>query len=240
MPEGGHITIATGTRVLDESFKPGHPESASGAFATLTVRDSGIGMDESTKAQIFEPFFTTKAVGEGTGLGLATTFGIVQQHGGLIEVESSPGAGTSVTVFLPLVDEALPEEVPSEILDAVGGDETILLAEDDPGVRLVVEAMLEEAGYRLIVAVDGCEAMDLLDRHGSEIDLAILDVIMPGAGGLEVIEHLRGSGSLLKVLLTSGYSPDLTHTTAVEQAPLLTKPFRRDELLHKVRTVLDS
>lgn len=240
MPEGGVVTIATGSRVIDESTQRSNPGIEIGTYATLAVRDSGTGMDEATQAQIFEPFFTTKPVGEGTGLGLATTFGIVKQHDGFIEVDSSPGTGTTITVFLPLIDEDPPGETPSEILNAEGGTETILLAEDDPSVRFVVEEILKEAGYRLISAGDGREAMDLLDRHGTEIDLAVLDVIMPGAGGLEVVEHLRSSGSLLRVLLTSGYSPDLPHTAAIGELPLLTKPFRRDELLHQVRTILDS
>jgi len=240
MPDGGVITIATGTRDIGEDSSQTSPGMASGSYATLAVRDNGIGMDKGTQAQIFEPFFTTKPIGEGTGLGLATLFGIVKQHEGFIEVDSFPGEGTTVTVFLPHIDGNLPRETATEVFEALGGSESIFLAEDDPSVRAVVEEMLKEAGYKLTSAGDGREAMEILDQHASEIDLAILDVIMPVAGGLEVVEHLRSSGSLLKVLLTSGYSPDLTNAGTIGELPLLTKPFRRDELLHQVRTILDS
>ncbi|MEE4272664.1 MAG: PAS domain S-box protein [Thermoanaerobaculales bacterium] len=240
MPEGGSITIVVGSRVIDESFQRTEPWAKPGTYATLAVRDTGAGMDEKTRAQVFEPFFTTKPTGEGTGLGLATVFGIVKQHDGFIDVDSLEGEGTTITVFLPFAEGKVADETPSESSEAVGGNETILLAEDDPSVRTVLEQMLQEAGYRLISTRDGREAMEALDRNQAEIDLAILDLIMPGAGGLEVVEQLRSTGSTLKVLLTSGYSPDLARSATVSDIPLLTKPFQRDELLTAVRSLLDG
>ncbi len=238
MPTGGTITIAIGSRLLEKTDEddPG----TSGDYASLEVRDTGVGMDNATKTQIFEPFFTTKPMGEGTGLGLATVFGIVKQHEGFIDVVSAPGEGTTVTILLPLVDDPKPQEAKVEILEALGGTETILLAEDDASVRTAVEEILGEAGYRVISASNGNQAMLALDRAEEGIDLALLDVVMPGAGGLDVVEHLRESGSSIKVMLTSGYSLELTRTSANVGIPVLTKPFRRDELLNRIRKLLDS
>jgi len=240
MPDGGSITIVVGSRVIDDSFQRTEPWATAGSYATLAVRDTGAGMDEKTQTQVFEPFFTPKPPGHGTGLGLATVFGIVKQHDGFIDVDSTEGEGTTITVFLPMVEGELPDEAPAESSETVGGSETILLAEDDPAVRTVLEQMLKEAGYRLISTRDGREAMEALDRHDGEIDLAILDLIMPGAGGLEVVDHLRSAGSRLKVLLTSGYSPFLSKRKTANEIPLLTKPFQRNELLASVRSLLDD
>ncbi|MEX1309709.1 MAG: PAS domain S-box protein [Candidatus Sulfomarinibacteraceae bacterium] len=240
MPSGGTISIAIGSRTVDQFVDGDDPWAAGGRFATLEVRDTGVGMDAATRSQIFEPFFTTKPMGQGTGLGLATVFGIVKQHEGFIDVESTPNEGTTVTILLPLVEGPTPQKAPIELLDAPGGTETILLAEDEPSVRAVVQEILEESGYRVISVSNGHEAIMALDQSDQQIDLAILDVVMPGAGGLDVVGHIRESRSSVKVVLTSGYSLELTRTTASEDLPLLTKPFRRDELLHLVRNVLDS
>jgi len=240
MPNGGRITIAVDSRELDEGFCDAHPWAKPGPFATLEVMDTGIGMDPATRSQLFEPFFTTKPMGEGTGLGLATVFGIVKQHEGFIEVVSAPGEGSRFTVFFPLIDGSPPCEVQAQSLDPPGGTETLLLAEDDPGVRTVIEQILEEAGYRVISAPNGEKAMAILDDTTEEIDLAILDVVMPDIGGLEVVEHIRQTGSKAGVVLTSGYSLELARTTAGENLPLLTKPFRREELLRLVRQLLDA
>jgi len=240
MPNGGRLTITVSARRLNEDFCETNPWARPGVFATLEVRDTGTGMDAATQSQIFEPFFTTKAVGEGTGLGLATVFGIVKQHEGFIDVDSAPGAGCRITVFLPLVDGPPPRTARIEALDAPGGTETILLAEDDPSVRIVVEQMLEEAGYRVVSTRDGKEAMAALEAPYGNADLAILDVVMPGAGGLDVVDHIERSDITIKVLLTSGYSPELALTTEGRHLPLLTKPFRRDELLQRVRQLLDE
>jgi PAS domain S-box-containing protein len=240
MPNGGRITVIVGSRDVGEEFCDAHPWAHPGTYASLEVSDAGIGMDAATKAQIFEPFFTTKPVGEGTGLGLATVFGIVKQHEGFLEVDSSPGNGTRITVYLPLVDGPPPREARVKALDAPGGNETVLLAEDDASVRAVVEQMLSEAGYRVIPVSDGNEAKMHLDDDHSEIDIAVLDVIMPGTGGLEVIHHIRAAGTEVAVLLTSGYSNDHARAIEGESLPLLTKPFRREELLLRVRELLDA
>jgi DNA-binding response OmpR family regulator len=164
----------------------------------------------------------------------------VTQHEGFLDVSSTPGAGTRISVYLPLLDGSVPDEVSVDALEAPGGSETILLAEDDPSVRVVVEQILEEAGYRVIAGENGDEAVAILDRGEPAVDLAILDVVMPGSGGLDVARHIRDRGLPIDVLLTSGYSLELARTVAGEHLPLLTKPFRRDELLARVRELLDG
>ena len=240
MPNGGRITITVSARDLDEDFCENNTWALQGTFATLEVRDTGTGMDAVTQSQIFEPFFTTKAVGEGTGLGLATVFGIVKQHEGFIDVDSASGEGTRITIYLPLVDAPPSRSAPVEAFDAPGGTETILLAEDDASVRVVIEQMLEEAGYQVISTRDGKEALAALDAPYGSADLAILDVVMPGAGGLDVADHIKHSGMKIKILLTSGYSLELARTIEGKGLPLLTKPFRRDELLRRIRELLDN
>jgi PAS domain S-box-containing protein len=240
MPSGGAISITIGSRHIDQVLEDDASWVSGGRYASLEVRDTGIGMDEATRSQVFEPFFTTKPIGEGTGLGLATVFGIVKQHEGFIDVESAPGEGTTVTILLPLVDGPSPRETETEILETPGGTETILLAEDDPSVRAVVEEILGDSGYRVISVPDGNQAILTLGQTEETIDLAILDVIMPGAGGLEVVEYLREAGSPIKVMLTSGYSLELARSSVTAGLPLLTKPFRREELLDRIRKVLDA
>ncbi len=240
MPDGGRIAITIGTRIVGDDFCRAHPWAQPGTYASLEVRDTGIGMDAETRAQIFEPFFTTKPIGEGTGLGLATVFGIVKQHEGFLEVDSALGRGTRITVFLPLIDGQPPREARVRALDPPGGTETVLLAEDDAGVRVVVEQMLSEAGYRVVSVANGNEAIRHLDHDPATIDIAILDVVMPGAGGLDVVSHTRAMGLDVEILLTSGYSSELVRTTQGENIPLLTKPFRRDELLLRIRELLDA
>lgn len=240
MPTGGTISITIGSREIENAGDDDNPWSDGSRYASLKVRDTGIGMNEATRSQVFEPFFTTKPMGEGTGLGLATVFGIVRQHEGFIDIESAPGEGTTVTILLPLMDGPRLQETEVPIMDTPGGTETILLAEDDPSVRAVVKEILEESGYRVISASDGNQAILSLDQAEERFDLALLDVVMPGAGGLDVVDHLRASGSSIKVMLTSGYSLELARTSANEEIPLLTKPFRRDELLDRIRKVLDS
>jgi PAS domain S-box-containing protein len=240
MPDGGTVLVAVGARELDAGFCATRSWARPGVFATLAVSDTGVGMDEQTRSQIFEPFFTTKPMGEGTGLGMATVFGVVKQHEGFIEVESAPGEGSRFTVFLPLIDAPPARRPVMEPFDAPGGTERVLIAEDDPSVRSVLEEILGEAGYRVQSAVDGGQALAMLDNASERFDLAILDVVMPGTGGLAVSEHIRATGLPLKVLLISGYSPELATTVAGIGFTLLTKPFRRDELLETVRELLDG
>ncbi len=240
MPNGGRINIVIGSRKVDDDYCKAHPWAQPGTYASLDVRDTGIGMDPATRSQIFEPFFTTKPIGEGTGLGLATVFGIVKQHEGFLEVESSIGKGTRISVFLPLVDGPPPRNARVQALEALGGTETVLLAEDDAGVRVVVEQILSEAGYHVVPVANGKEAIGFLDEDHTIVDIAVLDMVMPGAGGLDVVSHIRATGSEVAILLTSGYSSELTRTMEGEKLPLLTKPFRRDELLLRVRELLDA
>jgi len=240
MPNGGRITIIIGSRMVNDGFCRDHPWAQPGTYASLEVCDTGIGMDPETRSQIFEPFFTTKPVGEGTGLGLATVFGIVKQHEGFLDVESSPGEGTRISVFLPLVDGPPPRDSRIQTLEAPGGTEAVLLAEDDAGVRMVVEQMLAEAGYQVVSVPNGDEAIELLDDDQTVVDIAVLDVVMPGAGGLEVLSHIQATGSDVAILLTSGYSNELIQSMKGEKLTLLTKPFRRDELLLRVRELLDA
>jgi PAS domain S-box-containing protein len=240
MPNGGRITIIIGSRRVGDDVCRTHPWVQPGTYASLEVCDNGIGMDPETRSQIFEPFFTTKPVGEGTGLGLATVFGIVKQHEGFLEVDSTLGEGTRIGVFLPLIDGPPPRDARVQTLDVPGGTEAVLLAEDDAGVRVVVEQMLEEAGYHVISVANGNEAIGYLDDHHAAIDIAVLDVVMPDSGGLDVVSHIRATGREMAVLLTSGYSNELARTMEGENLPLLTKPFRRDELLLRVRELLDA
>jgi len=240
MPNGGRITIIIGSQKVSDDFCRAHPWAQPGTYASLEVCDTGIGMDPETRSRIFEPFFTTKPIGEGTGLGLSTVFGIVKQHEGFLEVESSLGEGTRISVFLPLVDGPPPRNARIQTLEAPGGTETVLLAEDDAGVRVVVEQILAEAGYHVVSVPDGNKAIGFLDDDHTVVDIAVLDVVMPGAGGLDVLSHIRATGLDVAILLTSGYSNELAQTMEGENLTLLTKPFRRDELLLRVRELLDA
>lgn len=199
-------------------------------------------MDATTRGRIFEPFFTTKEQGVGTGLGLATVYGIVKQHRGVIRVESAPDAGTTFCIYLPVHDR--PASIPSlPVHPAIeGGAETILMAEDNEAVREVETAMLLHAGYRVLAAADGEEAFDLFRRHSRDIDLVLLDVVMPRRGGLETAALIRREAPDLPILFMSGYSETLNREDARpgEDFRFLPKPHSRDELLQAVRNALDQ
>ncbi|MDX9973141.1 MAG: transporter substrate-binding domain-containing protein, partial [FCB group bacterium] len=212
MPEGGILSIETEEVKLDEEFCDSRSWAAPGRFVMLCVSDSGCGIDPGIIKRIFDPFFTTKEVGRGTGLGLATVYGIVRQHGGLIDVSSEPGKGTTFKIYLPKVS-AGPEEVQKpELGQDNGGTEVILLAEDEDMVREVTRLVLEKAGYRVICARDGEEAVAMAEERGFEIALALLDVVMPGLGGRAVYERLKGRFPQMRFLFTSGYNVDGVHT----------------------------
>ncbi len=242
MPDGGRLVIETCATSLEEGYLKNHPYMKAGRYAVLSVSDTGTGMDEKTRERVFEPFFTTKGPDKGTGLGLAVVYGIVKQHNGFIHLYSEPGKGTTVRIYFLAVD-AMPDPdgtAPSEAIR--GGNETILLAEDDESVRKLTERALTGYGYRVLIARDGAEAVDIFRRHGHEIAMAVLDVVMPKMGGKQVYEEVADASPRLKVLFLSGYSADAVHERFVLHPGLafLQKPFDLPSLIRKVREVLDS
>jgi len=209
MPGGGVLAISTGIAELDEDHVSAHGYGVPGRFACLTFSDSGIGMVAETRQRIFEPFFTTKEVGKGTGLGLSIAYGIIKQHNGYINVYSEPGKGTSFRIYLPLVKAQAAELKVEEPEPVRGGSETILLAEDEPEVREITQKMLAEFGYNVITVVDGEEAVAKFRERMGEIDLAILDMVMPRKGGPEVYREIKGLSPGVKVVFTSGYAEEM-------------------------------
>ena len=240
MPDGGRLTIKTSRVRLDEKDLTRFPETKPGEYVRLDVTDSGCGMTDETKARIFEPFFTTKDRGKGTGLGLATLYGMVSQNGGTIDVRSRPGRGTSFSIHLPLA-EPTPEPTGPETFDQVpGGTETILLVEDEDLVRNLARKILAKAGYTVIEAACGEEALSLARERSGRIDLLLTDVIMPGMNGRELFEELKDLKSDLKVLFMSGYSEDVIahHGVLEEGTHFIEKPFAVDSLARKIREAL--
>jgi len=243
MPRGGKISLETKNVDLDESYARNRAEVRPGKYVVLAVADGGIGMTEEVKRHIFEPFFTTKEVGKGTGLGLATVFGIVKQCGGHIDVVSEVGLGTTILVYFPAVEDPLAEVRPApEPAPDHRGTETILLVEDDQGVRKMTRTMLEAKGYRLLEAADGQEAIELCRIISEPIHLLITDVVMPQMGGRRLAEELTKSYPELKVLFISGYTDDMVLREGLLQSsiPFLQKPFSSEALNGKVRAVLDG
>ncbi len=212
-----------------------------GPHVVLTISDTGVGMDQKIQERVFEPFFTTKGPDKGTGLGLAMVYGIVKQHNGFIHLYSEPGKGTTFKIYLPPV-EASPDVIVSSISSAIhGGTETILLAEDDESVRMLVERTLTELGYTILVTRNGEEAVEVFRKNRDRIDLAILDVVMPGKSGKAASEEMHRARADLKVIFMSGYTANAVHESFVLIAgiPFLPKPFGPGALARKVREVLD-
>jgi two-component system, cell cycle sensor histidine kinase and response regulator CckA len=240
MPKGGTLRIETAAVTLDDEFIKAQGYGEPGNYAVLSVSDTGLGMDEKTKEHIFEPFFTTKELGKGTGLGLSTVYGAVKQHGGYIAVDSAPNRGTVFQIYFPLVHSRQEEAVlvPQE---AKGGTETILVAEDDLGVRKLIIDVLGRHGYAPIEATDGVEALRLFMDHKDTINLVICDVVMPKMNGREVYEEIKRTSPTMKVLFTSGYTSDVIIDKGVEDATVdfIRKPIKPLEFLTKVREVLD-
>ena len=243
MPGGGRLSVGTGRVTLLEEHVERRHRLPPGDYACLAVTDTGEGMDEATQAHLFEPFFTTKEVGKGTGLGLATVYGIVKQSGGYIWVYSEPAHGTTVKVYLPRVhgvaEAPLPPPPPAEVR---GGHETVLLVEDATPVRTLARRSLEACGYRVLDAADGPTALELSARHADGIDILVTDVVMPGMSGRELAERLAPARPSMKVLYTSGYTDDAMVRQGVLSAGVafLQKPFVPDTLARKVRDVLDG
>ncbi|NUP90482.1 MAG: PAS domain S-box protein, partial [Candidatus Sumerlaeia bacterium] len=241
MPGGGKIVIETGTATLGMDFVKERGGTEAGRYAVLSVRDTGEGIPPDVLPRIFEPFFTTKGVGEGTGLGLATVYGIVAQHGGLVDVESTPGQGATFRVYLPEVESSSPAAA-AEAPAIAGGTETILLAEDEQTVRALATRMLTRAGYRVLEAVNGVEAVRIASDPDVHIDMALLDVIMPAMGGREAHDRIAAVRPGIRFLFTSGYSPAGVIREFLDQPGrrLLLKPYSVTDLLGMVREVLDS
>jgi PAS domain S-box-containing protein len=243
MNAGGTLTIETSNAQLDAAFAETHPGIAPGRFVKLSVRDNGCGMDEATRARIFEPFFTTKEIGKGTGLALATVYGIVKQSGGVIEVESKPGEGTTFHIHLPRSDEVTPIRKSNQGLrKAPRGTETILLVEDEEVVRSLARTTLQNCGYSVLEANGAEEAIRLAHQHQGAIHLMLSDVVMPGMGGSRLSDRLRGVRPQMKVLFMSGYTDDsvLRHGVREKEVAFLQKPFTPLALANKVRERLDE
>jgi two-component system, cell cycle sensor histidine kinase and response regulator CckA len=242
MPTGGSLAIEVSTADLDEdrANRFGVPV---GRYVLLTVGDTGYGMDAATLSRIFEPFFTTKPSGQGTGLGLATTYGILRQSGGGIDVDSAPGKGSRFTVCLPSLESA-PSAVPPYCALTPGsrGSESILLVEDDDVVRDLVATVLKNRGYDVLEAATGEDAIRLLAGRASPIQLMLSDTVMPGMGGRELAERMATLHPGMKVLLMSGYINDIVLERQIRDRndAFLQKPFTSDALARKVREVLDS
>ncbi len=241
MPTGGTLSFSTGNLTLSPGDPLPDPEAAPGRFVALVVRDSGAGMAPEVLEHVFEPFFTTKDPGVGTGLGLATVFGIVKQSGGFVTVRSAPGEGTTFQVLLPATTpvEAAPPREPSP---ARGGTETVLVVEDEPKVREIIVRVLRSAGYRILEAASGAEAVDRERLEPAPIHLLLTDVVMPGLGGREAAERILANRPRTRVLYVSGYTRDAINRRGVLDAGVsfLAKPFKPDELLQRVRAVLDA
>jgi two-component system cell cycle sensor histidine kinase/response regulator CckA len=243
MPDGGHLTIETANVVLDADDMAKHFEVEPGEYVMLTVSDSGMGMSEAVKARIFEPFFTTKEMGKGTGLGLATVFGIVKQNRGYIWVYSEEGQGTTFKIYLPRVDRAdrwLPRSRRVEPLPR--GSETILLVEDEPAVRELAAEMLRGQGYQVLEANDGLEALELVGRLNGTLSLLVTDVIMPRMNGKELAKKMAETDPHVKTLFISGYTDEMIARHGILEAGVefIEKPFSTASLVYKVRQVLEG
>jgi two-component system cell cycle sensor histidine kinase/response regulator CckA len=243
MPQGGKIVIATTNASMDVVYTRNHPGSKVGDYVMLSVTDTGSGIDSETLAHIFEPFFTTKQTGKGTGLGLATVYGIVKQSGGFIWVDSALGKGTSFQIFLPRIDEPVSVVEPvAPARETFRGTETVLLVEDADALRKLTHPLLEQNGYRILAASNGAEALKLMQQNPVRIDLLLTDVIMPGLNGRALAERFELLQPGVKVLYMSGYT-DATivdHGVFESGTYLLHKPFSEEGLIRKVREVLDA
>ncbi len=242
-PEGGMLRIETGEGRMDDDACAARGWGRPGTYACIVVRDSGVGMDAATRSRIFEPFFTTKPPGLGTGLGLSMVYGLVKQHDGFVSVQSEPRGGTTVTLYFPAVEApALAERAPASTRAAGAGAETLLVVEDEEALRRVTARALEQHGYRVLVAADGAEALEVFHANRGRIALVLSDVVMPKLGGKELLARLRHDGVTCPFVLTSGYpARDARESiTRAPDVPFIPKPWTPAELVAKIREALDG
>jgi signal transduction histidine kinase/ActR/RegA family two-component response regulator len=244
MAGGGRLTIETGNADLDDTYVLEHPDARAGPHVFLSITDTGCGMDSETQAHLFEPFFTTKAVGQGTGLGLSTVYGIVRQSGGSIAITSTLGRGTSVRIHFPRIETPAGEEESSSPpqLPQVAQAETVLVVEDSDVLRKLVHGVLTAQGYQVLEAGDGREAVRVFERHAAPVNLLLTDVVMPKAGGRDLANYLRTLLPDLKILFMSGYldTAFIQHGMLDGKVYFICKPFTPMQLARKVREVLDD
>jgi len=253
MPKGGDLAISAEEVDVDEEYCRSHQEAVPGKYVCLSVRDTGEGMDEETRTKIFEPFFTTKEVGKGTGLGLSMVYGVVQNHGGFIEVESAAGEGAVFRVFLPAMAEhgslldknepitsklTIPKQLPIEKQsDHAGKRKRILVVDDEEIVRFLAMDLLKRLGYEVLSAADGREAVDIFEKEKDNIDLVLLDMVMPRLGGVETFRKIKKMDPAASIILSSGYTKDRTTRELLEEgaAGFIQKPDKLEELAGAVR-----
>jgi signal transduction histidine kinase/CheY-like chemotaxis protein len=240
MPEGGELYLRTENLVLDGRRMNLFPTTP-GKYVKISIRDTGRGMDEATMQRIFEPFFTTKEIGTGTGLGLASAFGIIKNHNGYIDVRSKPGQGAIFAIYLPATDEKV-REYEKKAVEMVSGSETVLLVDDEKSILEACTSMLERMGYRVMVARGGNEALAIYRKHQAEIDLVILDIIMPDMSGGEVFDHLLSINPEVRVLLSSGYSIEDQAAEIMGRGcdGFIQKPYQLEQLHLNIREIMES
>jgi two-component system, cell cycle sensor histidine kinase and response regulator CckA len=242
MPQGGKLLIKTENLVVSDELSELRRDLEPGRYLALSVTDNGCGMSAETKEHIFEPFFTTKGVGKGTGLGLPMVYGVVRQHKGTVRVYSELGLGTSFRIYLPTVDRGHSTLVERPQRNSRGGNETILVAEDDPMVRDLAARILQRAGYHTIIAADGAEALQRFEEHHESISLAMLDMVMPRLSGREVYQKIKASKPQMQFVFCSGYDPDMADAESLPKQALriVQKPFEPEKLLDIIRDALDE
>jgi CheY-like chemotaxis protein len=242
MPEGGALTLVTGLAEMDDDFIKLHGFGRPGKYALLSLTDSGTGMDEETKLKIYEPFFTTKEVGKGTGLGLSIIYGIVKEHKGYINANTESGIGTTFMIYFPQIETPVKGNEAQLRKNLNSKAETVLVAEDDPAVRDSIREILINYGYSVIVAENGIDAVEKFSEHKDDVDLLILDVIMPVMNGNEAYEKIKQMRPEIKAIFTSGYTADILarKKMLVKDIVLVSKPIQPDYFLSKIREVVEN
>jgi CheY-like chemotaxis protein len=238
----GEITLETSNTMVDADYCARRPEAIPGAYVCLAVSDDGCGMDKETLAQVFEPFFTTKGLGKGTGLGLATVYGIVKQNNGFIYATSDPGKGTTFRIYLPQVAAATAPAAVAGVAEVPRGrGETVLVVEDERSLRVTCSLFLEALGYKVLAAETPGEALKLTEQHPGDIHVMLTDVVMPGMDGRQLTERISAIKPGVQVVFMSGYTSDVIAQRGVldEGVQFLSKPFTRDDLARKMREVLE-